>query len=123
MNLGYTVRGMDLAIASGQIAGQAAIKALDANDTSKAGLQCYKTMLDESFIMRDLKQYQNFPAFMEECPRLFNGYGEMIRDIMNPLFIVDGEPRPSIKKMAMGPVKNIGLFTLAKDVMKGVKAL
>ena len=35
MNLGYTVRGMDLAVASGEIAAKAAIKALDAGDTSK----------------------------------------------------------------------------------------
>lgn len=123
MNLGYTVRGMDLAIASGEIAGKAAAQALDAGDTSKAGLQCYKTMLDQSFIMRDMKQYENFPEFMEECPRLFKGYPEMIRDIMNPMFIVNGQPRESLKKMAMGPVKEIGLFTIAKDAMKGMKAL
>ena len=38
MNLGYTVRGMDLADCSlAQIAAKAVIKALDAGDTSKAG--------------------------------------------------------------------------------------
>ena len=123
MNLGYTVRGMDLAIAAGQIAGKAAAQALDAGDTSKAGLQCYKTMLDDSFVMRDMKQYQNFPEFLEECPRMFNEYPEMIRDIMNPMFIVDGKPRPSMKKMAMGPVKKVGIMKNAKDAMKGIKAL
>ena len=123
MNLGYTVRGMDLAIAAGQIAGKAAAQALDAGDTSKAGLQCYKTMLDDSFVMRDMKQYQNFPEFLEECPRMFNEYPEMIRDIMNPMFIVDGKPRQSMKKMAMGPVKKVGIMKIAKDAMKGIKAL
>ncbi len=123
MNLGYTVRGMDLAVASGDIAAKAAIKALDAGDTSKNGLAAYKTMLDNSFIMRDMKQYAEFPAFLEECPRMFKGYPELIRDIMNPLFIVDGEPRKPVKKMAMGPVKQIGLMKIAKDALKGVKAL
>ena len=97
--------------------------ALDAGDTSKAGLQCYKTMLDDSFVMRDMKQYQNFPEFLEECPRMFNEYPEMIRDIMNPMFIVDGKPRQSMKKMAMGPVKKVGIMKIAKDAMKGIKAL
>ena len=123
MNLGYTVRGMDLAIAAGQIAGKAAAQALDAGDTSKAGLQCYKTMLDDSFVMRDMKQYQNFPEFLEECPRMFNEYPEMIRDIMNPMFIVDGKPRQNMKKMAMGPVKKVAIMKIAKDAMKGIKAL
>ena len=80
-------------------------------------------MLDDSFIMRDMKQYQNFPEFMEECPRIFVGYPEMIRDIMNPMFIVNGQPRESMKKMAMGPVKKVGMMKLAKDAMKGIKAL
>lgn len=38
MNLGYTVRGMDLAVESGAIAAKGVYKALDAGDTSKAGL-------------------------------------------------------------------------------------
>lgn len=123
MNLGYTVRGMDLAVASGEIAAKAAIKAIDAGDTSKAGLACYKTMLDSSFIMRDLKMYEDAPEFLEECPRMFRGYPEMIRDIMNPLFITNGEPRKHVMKMAMPAVKKAGIMKLAKDALKGVKAL
>lgn len=123
MNLGYTVRGMDLAIASGEIAAKAAIQAIDKGDTSKNGLAVYKTMLDNSFIMRDMKLYQDAPAFLEECPRMFNGYPEMIRDIMNQLFITNGEPRQHVLKMAMPAVKKIGMMKLAKDAMKGVKAL
>lgn len=38
-------------------------------------------------------------------PAHVHEYPEMIRDIMNPMFIVDGKPRQSMKKMAMGPVK------------------
>lgn len=123
MNLGYTVRGMDLAVASGDIAAKAAIKALDAGDTSKVGLACYKTMLDSSFIMRDMKMYADAPEFLEECPRMFRGYPEMIRDIMTPLFMVDGEPRQHVLKLALPAVKKAGIMKLAKDAMKGVKAL
>lgn len=123
MNLGYTVRGMDLAVESGAIAAKAVIKALDAGDTSKAGLAEYKTMLDSSFIMRDMKMYEDAPEFLENCPGMFRGYPEMIRDIMTPLFKVDGEPRQHVMKLALPPVKRQGLFKLAKVAMKGVKAL
>lgn len=123
MNLGYTVRGMDLAVASGEIAAKAAIRALDAGDTSKMGLAQYKTMLDNSFVMRDMKMYADAPEFLEDCPRMFRGYPEMIRDIMTPLFKVDGEPRQHVMKMAMPVVKKVGMMKLAKDAMKGVKAL
>lgn len=123
MNLGYTVRGMDLAVESGSIAAKAAIKALDAGDTSKAGLGVYKSMLDNSFIMRDMNMYAETPEFLENCPGMFRGYPEMIRDIMTPLFMVDGEPRQHVMKLAMPQVKKQGLFKLGKVAMKGVKVL
>ena len=123
MNLGYTVRGMDLAVESGSIAAKAAIKALDAGDTSKAGLGVYKSMLDNSFIMRDMNMYAEAPEFLENCPGMFRGYPEMIRGIMTPLFMVDGEPRQHVMKLAMPQVKKQGLFKLGKVAMKGVKVL
>lgn len=123
MNLGYTVRGMDLAVESGSIAAKAAIKALDAGDTSKAGLGVYKSMLDNSFIMRDMNMYAEAPELLENCPGMFRGYPEMIRDIMTPLFMVDGEPRQHVMKLAMPQVKKQGLFKLGKVAMKGVKVL
>ena len=123
MNLGYTVRGMDLAVESGSIAAKAAIKALDAGDTSKAGLGVYKSMLDNSFIMCDMNMYAEAPEFLENCPGMFRGYPEMIRDIMTPLFMVDGEPRQHVMKLAIPQVKKQGLFKLGKVAMKGVKVL
>lgn len=123
MNLGYTVRGMDLAVESGSIAAKAAIKALDAGDTSKAGLGVYKSMLDNSFIMCDMNMYAEAPEFLENCPGMFRGYPEMIRDVMTPLFMVDGEPRQHVMKLAMPQVKKQGLFKLGKVAMKGVKVL
>lgn len=47
----------------------------------------------------------------------------MIRDIMTPLFMVDGEPRQHVMKLAMPQVKKQGLFKLGKVAMKGVKVL
>lgn len=123
MNLGYTVRGMDLAVASGEIAAKAVIKALDAGDTSKAGLADYKTMLDNSFIMRDMKMYAKAPEFLETSPMMFRGVPELIRDIMTPLFKTGGEPRKHVMQLAMGPAKKLGLVKLAKFAMKAVKSL
>lgn len=123
MNLGYTVRGMDLAVASGEIAAKAVIKALDAGDTSKAGLADYKTMLDNSFIMRDMKMYAKAPEFLETSPMMFRGVPELIRDIMTPLFKTDGEPCKHVMQLAMGPAKKLGLVKLAKFAMKAVKSL
>ena len=41
MNMGYQVRGMDFAVASGRMAGEAAVEAIDKGDVSEAGLSSY----------------------------------------------------------------------------------
>ncbi|MEG1512269.1 MAG: FAD-dependent oxidoreductase [Raoultibacter sp.] len=123
VNLGYMVRGMDYAIAAGMHAGLCAVMALDAGDTSKAGLQCYLDALDDSFVLRDLKQFSRFPHFMESTPRMFNEYPTMIRDIMNTMFVVDGDPVKPLKKSVMPIVKKVGMMNIFKDVRGGMKAL
>ena len=123
VNLGYMVRGMDYAVAAGMHAGQCAARALDAKDTSKAGLQCYIDALNESFVLKDLKQFRRFPHFMESTPRMFNEYPALVRDVMNEMFVVDGQPVKPLKKSIMPIVKKIGMINLVKDVRGGMKAL
>lgn len=123
INLGYMVRGMDYAIAAGQMAGQQAVKALDAGDTSKTGLQGYVDALEQSFVLKDLRQYKDEPAFMENFDRMFNGYPVMVRDIMNSMFVVDGSPVTPMKQNVMPIVKRMGIMNILKDVRGAMKAL
>lgn len=123
VNLGYQVRGMDFAIAAGMHAGREAAKALDAGDTSKTGLHGYVTALEGSFVLKDLRQFQKVPAFMEGFTRMFDGYPQMIRDMMNGMFIVDGTPVQPMKKQMLPIVKNVGYLNLLKDARGAMKAL
>lgn len=123
INLGYQVRGMDFAVAAGMYAGRAAAQALDAGNTSKAGLSGYVTALESSFVLKDLRQFQRVPAFMENFERMFKGYPEMIRDVMETMFIVDGTPVQPMKKSMMPIVKNIGVMNVLKDVRGAMRAL
>ncbi|MGI6106102.1 MAG: FAD-dependent oxidoreductase [Raoultibacter sp.] len=123
INLGYMVRGMDYAIASGMYAGRNAVKALDKGDTSKAGLQSYVDDLNNSFIMQDFKNFSKFPHFLEGATRVFTEYPLMIRDIFNSMFVVNGKPMTSVKKTGMARVKQVGYMNLLKDVRGGMKAL
>ncbi len=123
INLGYMVRGMDYAVAAGQMAGQCAAQAIDAGDTSKAGLECYKTALENSFVLQDFNQFKLVPNFMEHFDRMFNEYPEMIRDIMNEMFIVDGTPVTKLSKSVMPIIKQVGYMNLFRDVRGAMKAL
>ncbi|MCL2782623.1 MAG: FAD-dependent oxidoreductase [Propionibacteriaceae bacterium] len=123
LNAGYTVRGMDLAIAAGMHAGQAAADALDAGDTSALGLAGYQRALDESFVMQDLRTLRRFPHFMEHTPRMFTTYPELARDVMGQMFLVDGTPMKPLRKTIWPMLRKVGLLNLATDARRGVNAL
>ena len=123
MNMGYQVRGMDFAVASGRMAGEAAVEALDAGDTSAAGLAGYKTRMENSFVIKDLETFQKWPHVMEEWDAMFTDYPVMVREIFNAMFCVDGEPQQHLTKRIMPIVKKRGLFKLARDMRGAVKAL
>ena len=123
MNLGYQVRGMDFAVASGRMAAEAACEAIDAGDTSAAGLASYKTKLEDSFVIKDLQTFQAWPATMEHWDRMFTEYPTMVREIFNGLFAVDGKPQQHLAKRMMPIIKKRGLFSLLKEIRKAVKAL
>lgn len=123
VNAGYTVRGMDLALAAGQQAGRSAAIALAAGDTSAAGLAGYRAALEDSFVLQDLRTLRRFPHFMESTPRMFRGYPDLARDVMRALFLVDGTPMRRPAKEIGSVVRRTGYLNLAKDIVKGVRAL
>ncbi len=121
LNVGYTVRGMDLAIASAEAAAQAAIQARETGDFSAASLSGYVSALKDSFVLKDLQLYRKLPAFLDN-DRMYNAYPQMVTGMMNDLFTVSG-PAVPLRKTFMPHLKKVGLVPLFKDVLKGVKAL
>ena len=123
MNMGYQVRGMDFAVASGRMAAEAAVEAIDAGDASAAGLSGYKRRMEDSFVIKDLKTFRKWPHVMEGWDRMFTEYPVMVRDVFNAMFSVDGKPQKPLMKRMMPIVKQRGLFKLAGEVRKAVKSL
>ena len=123
MNLGYQVRGMDLAIASGRFAAEAACEAIDAENVSASALSKYKDLMEDSFVIKDLKTYRKWPHVMDGWSSMFNEYPSMAAAVMKELFVVDGAPATPLKKRLKPIVKNHGLFRLAKELKGAVDAL
>lgn len=123
VNLGYQVRGMDYAVASGQMAANAASVAIDTGDTSEQGLARYRDALEASFVLQDLKDHAAFPAFMEQTKRMYAEYPQLASEVMQALFYVDGSPTGHLRDKVMPSVKKLGLLRILKDVRRGVKAL
>lgn len=60
---------------------------------------------------------------MEGFHRMFDGYPQAIRDIMNTMFVVDGEPVQPLKKNLKPVLGQIGVVNMARDAMGAMKAL
>ena len=123
MNLGYQVRGMDLAVASGQYAAETACAAIDAGNVSAAGMESYRTKLEDSFVIKDLKTFRAWPKTMEKWDRMFTEYPTMVAEMFNALFVVDGQPQEHLVKRMAPIVKKRGVLRLAKEVRGACKAL
>lgn len=122
INIGYAVRGMDLAVASAEAAAKAIIQAKAKDDYSQSSLSEYRRLLNESFVMKDLNLYKKFPAFMEN-KRIFNDYPQFAAKVMEEMFVVNGENSSPLRKKIMREVKQVGLMNIVKDAIKGVRAL
>lgn len=123
INLGYAIRGMDFAVASAECAAKAVITANENGDFSEASLNSYKQLIEQSFIMPDMRIYKNLPHFLEGTPRIFADYPGMAVDVLTDMFVMDGKPAQPLMKKAMPHIKKIGIFNLIKDAWKGVKSI
>jgi electron transfer flavoprotein-quinone oxidoreductase len=65
LNMGYTVRGMDFALASGQMAADAIIAAREKGDLSAAGLSSYEQEIRSSFIWSYLEAFRHMPDLLD----------------------------------------------------------
>lgn len=123
LNLGYTIRGMDLAVASAQAAAQTVIEAKAASDFSRSKLAGYRQRLETSPMFSDLQLYKSLPGFLEHNTRIFNQYPAMAAGLMQDLFRIDGKGEKPLLKKLLGRCGEVGFMNLAGDLFKGVRAL
>lgn len=123
-NNGFTVRGMDYAIASGIHAADTIIEARTTGDYSAASLANYQKKLENSFVLKDMKTYAGSGAFMKSG-RLYNQYPRMAEDILSQIYAQESQPKRNLLKVLLKSRKesNISYLNLARDGWKAVKSL
>ena len=124
LNTGLTVRGMDLAVASGVAAAASIGAALDRKDPSKVGLAGYREALFASYAGQDMKTYAKAPSFLE-VERMYKDYGELIGNVLYGVFNLDNKPREHLVKVAFKAFKKspVKIRNLISDGIAGVRAL
>ncbi len=82
---GSRYRGMEFAIASGVIAAEVAVDALNKGDVSKEYLAEYEKRLRASFVLRDMETFRHSKEVLEN-PRLFTVYPKFLSSLFKVLF-------------------------------------
>ena len=120
---GLSLEGANLAIASGAAAAEGVERAYQENDFSRATLKHYQELLEESFVLKDLRTFSSAPKFLMN-PRIYNLYPNLVCDFMERLFTVDEKPKKRILSLAMETIKGkVSLWQLLKDMARGARAL
>lgn len=122
MNLGYTIRGMDLAIESGMCAADAVNVALRDENMERVA-KLYERQIKNFWLYKDMKLYKNMPAFLASNPRIFKEYPALVNNVMRDVFTVNGDGAVPMMKKLMSSVSDVGLVTLIRDAWKGVRSL
>jgi len=123
VNNGITTRGMDFAIASGVAAAESVKNAFEKKDFSGESLSHYETLLRNSFVLKDLHTFKGAPKFLKNL-RIYSTYPQLICNMLERLYRVDGTPKKKMWKEAREAMKyRVSLCQLISDAVKGVRAL
>ena len=118
LNTGFTLRGMDFALESGRLAGEAAVRAVRSKDASRAALASYRTALEQSFVLRELRAFRGYPEVFQN-PRLYGTYPQILTTIMHRAFFTDGQGRPHLRKLLSESYRGqASLLRMARDALK-----
>ncbi|MFN2372820.1 MAG: FAD-dependent oxidoreductase [Cyclonatronaceae bacterium] len=123
MNSGKAIQGMDYALHSGVLAAEAVIDAKKKGDFSAASLKQYREALEESFVMKDMRNFQKAVHFLHS-EQLFGMVPNLVCDFGRQFFTIENKPTPKTSKMLSNAVKRHSSYTeLLKLGFKGARSL
>ena len=120
LNLGFTVRGMEYALASGYYAAKAVIEAKKAGRFDAATLAAYPQSLEESFVLKDFQTFKDTPRVLSN-PHLFGHYPELIGNLMRDLYAVPAGPKSPVFTTLRKHLTLSELWTMLLDAKEVTK--
>lgn len=118
INMGSTIRGMDLAVWSGVAAARAICAAKSASEIGPI----YMKNLEEK-LLPTMKVYAGFPGLLE-IPRMFTEYPKMANEMLRFMFAVDGSVPERLPKGMLKILKNnVSFGDLLSDGWKGLRSV
>ncbi|MEO1023091.1 MAG: FAD-dependent oxidoreductase [Bacteroidota bacterium] len=123
MNAGKAIQGMDYAMRSGILAAETIVEAKAKNDYTSTTLKSYRTKMDESYIMKDIRGFQN-AVHLLHTDTMQHKVPNLVCDFGRQFFTIKNEPTPKSRQMLRGAIKrHASLWELAKLGIKAGKSL
>ncbi len=120
---GLNLEGVNFASHSGILAAETVIQAVQDNEYGKGKLGLYREKLNDSFVLRDLKQHKNAPGMLHN-QRIYGDYPEAVCQVMEDIYRIDGKPRSNVpgimKKSLLG---KIGFKNLVTDAFSAWRSI
>ncbi|GAI90880.1 unnamed protein product, partial [marine sediment metagenome] len=93
LNASLHYEGTNFAMASGEAAAATVIEAKRRGDFSEKSLSCYQKLLNNSFVMKDLKRYCKMNRFAEDNPEFFDAYFKIMTQMAVDYFTINELPK------------------------------
>lgn len=106
---GIWLEGVNFAMASGMYAGEAAVEAVQAKDTSATGLAGYQRRLSDTFVLKDHRKLRRAPELVLS-DRVQHLYPSMVANVVERMFQVDNpNPKPGVRRILNQERKRAGV--------------
>jgi len=112
--------GSNLAMTTGRLAAETVIELAGEDQPCTAkNLARYRAKLDQSFVMKDLKKYQEMPSVFHRNPQFFNDYPELLNRAAHTMLKVDGvDKKTKEREIRNNFTQKRSLFGLMGDAFK-----
>lgn len=123
MNAGKAIQGMDYAMRSGILAAETIIKAKERDDFSSETMKEYRTALEESYVLKDMRNFQDAVRMLHD-PKMFKDVPNLVCDFGRRFFTIQSEPARKSRELFRESVKeHSSWWDLMKLGFKGAKSL
>ena len=123
LNNFFNLRGMDLALVSGEVAALTAVKALKDKDTSASSLRGYEPMLNSMHVLDEMESFRRVP-YLFGNQRLFSGYPKLVCNTFEELYEVTPNPSRKLRDLVMSEInQNVGVTELLMDFVEVYRSL
>jgi electron transfer flavoprotein-quinone oxidoreductase len=116
--------GTNLAMTAGKLAAETAVEAHRQNNFSAEFLSVYRKKLEDTFVLKDLKQYRYMTDFLDETPHFMDTYVNLLNDAALRYFTAHGMPKRDMENEILAMLKQRrSLIGVAKDMMKLLRGM